>query len=177
MLLFFWKKNLFFLKGMTTIMLWHTTTVVFHEKNLCKHIHNRTQVARFMMSIFSVLCIFYVFILVMEALTIHFLLSQVAMCNFKTIKDAADVAIATMLSGIQVCVFPAIFFLYKLQWPWCSGVVHLVSFVSCDMNVQALASARTLFSCSLPIYMSIYLVKLLQLANIYVLFSMTRFQE
>jgi D-lactate dehydrogenase (cytochrome) len=25
------------------------------------------------------------------------------MCNFKTIKDAADVAIATMLSGIQVC--------------------------------------------------------------------------
>jgi hypothetical protein len=51
----------------------------------------------------------------MEALTIHFLLSQVAMCNFKTIKDAADVAIATMLSGIQVCVFPGIFFLYKLQ--------------------------------------------------------------
>nr|CAB3455752.1 unnamed protein product [Digitaria exilis] len=28
--------------------------------------------------------------------------SVVAMCNFKTIKDAADVAIATMLSGIQV---------------------------------------------------------------------------
>lgn len=27
---------------------------------------------------------------------------QVAMCNFPTIKDAADVAIATMLSGIQV---------------------------------------------------------------------------
>jgi hypothetical protein len=46
------------------------------------------------MSIFSVLCTFSVFIL---------------------IKDAADVAIATMLSGIQVCVFPAIFFLYKLQ--------------------------------------------------------------
>jgi hypothetical protein len=35
------------------------------------------------------------------------------MCNFKTIKDAADVAIATMLSGIQVCVFSAIFFLYN----------------------------------------------------------------
>ncbi|RCV09590.1 hypothetical protein SETIT_2G041800v2 [Setaria italica] len=28
--------------------------------------------------------------------------SVVAMCNFKTVKDAADVAIATMLSGIQV---------------------------------------------------------------------------
>lgn len=28
--------------------------------------------------------------------------SVVAMCNFQTIKDAADVAIATMLSGIQV---------------------------------------------------------------------------
>ncbi|KAL0309442.1 UNVERIFIED_CONTAM: D-lactate dehydrogenase [cytochrome], mitochondrial [Sesamum radiatum] len=28
--------------------------------------------------------------------------TQVAMCNFPTIKDAADVAIATMLSGIQV---------------------------------------------------------------------------
>lgn len=27
---------------------------------------------------------------------------QVAMCNFPTVKDAADVAIATMLSGIQV---------------------------------------------------------------------------
>lgn len=27
---------------------------------------------------------------------------QVAMCNFPTIKDAADVAIATMMSGIQV---------------------------------------------------------------------------
>ncbi|RWW27952.1 hypothetical protein GW17_00007589 [Ensete ventricosum] len=27
---------------------------------------------------------------------------DVAMCNFQTIKDAADVAIATMLSGIQV---------------------------------------------------------------------------
>ncbi|KAM0057081.1 putative D-lactate dehydrogenase (cytochrome) [Helianthus debilis subsp. tardiflorus] len=27
---------------------------------------------------------------------------QVAMCNFPTIKDAADVAIAVMLSGIQV---------------------------------------------------------------------------
>lgn len=42
-----------------------------------------------------------------------FLLFQVAMCNFKTIKDAADVAIATMLSGIQVCIFPAIFSLYN----------------------------------------------------------------
>jgi D-lactate dehydrogenase (cytochrome) len=31
--------------------------------------------------------------------------SVVAMCNFQTIKDAADVAIATMLSGIQVCLF------------------------------------------------------------------------
>lgn len=29
---------------------------------------------------------------------------QVAMCNFKNIRDAADVAIATMHSGIQVCV-------------------------------------------------------------------------
>lgn len=27
---------------------------------------------------------------------------QVAMCHFRTIKDAADVAIATMLSGVQV---------------------------------------------------------------------------
>lgn len=27
---------------------------------------------------------------------------QVAMCNFPTIKEAADVAIATMLSGVQV---------------------------------------------------------------------------
>jgi hypothetical protein len=35
------------------------------------------------------------------------------MCNFKTIKDAADVAIATMLSGIQVCFFPGVFFLYN----------------------------------------------------------------
>jgi len=32
--------------------------------------------------------------------------SVVAMCNFKTIKDAADVAIATMLFGIQVLSFP-----------------------------------------------------------------------
>lgn len=30
------------------------------------------------------------------------LLFQVAMCNFQMIKDAADVAMATMLSGIQV---------------------------------------------------------------------------
>ncbi|OEL34408.1 D-lactate dehydrogenase [cytochrome], mitochondrial [Dichanthelium oligosanthes] len=35
--------------------------------------------------------------------SLHYLETQlVAMCNFKTIKDAADVAIATMLSGIQV---------------------------------------------------------------------------
>lgn len=27
---------------------------------------------------------------------------QVAMCNFRSVKDAADVAIATMHSGIQV---------------------------------------------------------------------------
>jgi D-lactate dehydrogenase (cytochrome) len=39
----------------------------------------------------------------MEALSLHVSTIQVAMCNFKTIKDAADVAIATMLSGIQVC--------------------------------------------------------------------------
>lgn len=31
-----------------------------------------------------------------------FVLPQVAMCNFPTVKDAADVAIATMMSGIQV---------------------------------------------------------------------------
>lgn len=28
--------------------------------------------------------------------------AQVAMCNFPSVKDAADVAIATMMSGIQV---------------------------------------------------------------------------
>lgn len=34
------------------------------------------------------------------------------MCNFPTIKDAADVAIATMLSGIQVGVY--LDFIYKI---------------------------------------------------------------
>lgn len=32
-------------------------------------------------------------------------MAQVAMCNFPTIKDAADVAIATMMSGIQVRIY------------------------------------------------------------------------
>lgn len=35
---------------------------------------------------------------------------QVAMCNFPTVKDAADVAIATMLAGIQVRVMLLNFF-------------------------------------------------------------------
>jgi hypothetical protein len=38
------------------------------------------------------------------------------MCNFQTIKDAADVAIATMLSGIQVCPFLSIFPLLQLPF-------------------------------------------------------------
>ena len=43
------------------------------------YIKERTQLARFMLSIFSVLCIFFVFILVMEALTIHF--PTISGCN------------------------------------------------------------------------------------------------
>lgn len=34
------------------------------------------------------------------------------MCNFPTIKDAADVAIATMLSGIQVGVHLEVLFYF-----------------------------------------------------------------
>lgn len=39
---------------------------------------------------------------------------QVAMCNFPTIKDAADVAIATMMSGIQVLISD--FYLLIIIW-------------------------------------------------------------
>jgi hypothetical protein len=38
------------------------------------------------------------------------------MCNFQTIKDAADVAIATMLSGIQVCRFSSVIPLLQLPF-------------------------------------------------------------
>lgn len=30
---------------------------------------------------------------------------QVAMCNFPTVKDGANVAIAAMISGIQMCAY------------------------------------------------------------------------
>ena len=42
---------------------------------------------------------------------------QVAMCNFPTIKDAADVAIATMHSGIQVSASD---WIQAISWvSWC----------------------------------------------------------
>lgn len=41
---------------------------------------------------------------------------QVAMCNFPTIKDAADVAIATMHSGIQVSASDWIQALSRVSW-------------------------------------------------------------
>lgn len=46
-------------------------------------------------------------------LLIDLIILQVAMCNFPTIKDAADVAIATMLSGIQVGLYFKIFCFYS----------------------------------------------------------------
>lgn len=41
-------------------------------------------------------------VLYLSACIINSISFQVAMCNFRTIKDAADVAIATMLSGLRV---------------------------------------------------------------------------
>ena len=46
---------------------------------------------------------------------------QVAMCNFPSIKDAADVAIATMHSGIQVGV-------------WLRGMLFMYVFLICFTN-------------------------------------------
>jgi len=73
------------------------------------------------------------------------------MCNFKTIKDAADVAIATMFSGIQVRVFPAIATMTMMLR---CGTFDLLCFI--DMNVQALASVFLQYAnIYVPIYISI----------------------
>jgi hypothetical protein len=63
---------------------------------------------------------------------------QVAMCNFQTIKDAADVAIATMLSGIQVCPFPSVFPLLQLPFENIlkADMKVLISFVPYRVNVH-----------------------------------------
>jgi hypothetical protein len=67
---------------------------------------NRTNFDTLTLSKFSLYYVSsFAFILVVKALLLNVSSIQVAMCNFQTIKDAADVAIATMLSGIQVCLF------------------------------------------------------------------------
>ena len=64
---------------------------------------------------------------------------QVAMCNFQTIKDAADVAIATMLSGIQVCPFPSVFLIAMTIHVFLGKVVY--------ERIDILCSIRTEYAC------------------------------
>jgi hypothetical protein len=64
------------------------------------------------------------------------------MCNFKNIRDAADVAIATMHSGIQVCVicFCSLFsfFLFDITPQTCNMVItHLPAQVYCLIIYRA----------------------------------------
>lgn len=72
------------------------------------------------------------------------ILAQVAMCNFPTIKDAADVAIATMHSGIQVrtrqliCVRIMIIKFYEVCWT--SLLMYIHDNVLCMAPLSALTS-------------------------------------
>lgn len=78
--------NLILLKDLRT----HTHTLDFY-------VHFAVRTILYYLSI--------LFLILLVKTLLGALLFQVAMCNFQTIKDAADVAIATMLSGIQVCLF------------------------------------------------------------------------
>jgi hypothetical protein len=75
----------------------------------------------------------FAFVLVVKALRLNVSSIQVAMCNFQTIKDAADVAIATMLSGIQVCLFSADFVPWLLERMVARNHEHQqISFISSE---------------------------------------------
>lgn len=76
----------------------------------------------------------------------YMILAQVAMCNFPTIKDAADVAIATMHSGIQVRTPQLICFgIMKIKFCavcWTSLLMYIHDDVLCMAPLSALMSLQ-----------------------------------
>jgi len=120
-------------------MLWHTVVVFHLQKDLCKHMHRRQNT--------TLLVLRWFFLCTMHLFCFHFSYGgsqPTCFCYFrlqcailKQLRMLLMLLLQQCFLGYRFCLFPADFL--SLQWQWYSGVKHLISFVSYEVNVQNLA--------------------------------------